>query len=122
MVLPCVLLLALLRGVHGGNGTSGPASLPPVTGDRNIDIVALLSLLVGTILWLLFLVFYFSWLLGYLLTLAVRWKLAKQGAHMHFYLRAVALSPLTGKLLFRDLRIVTPGYTLTILAGYLQFK
>lgn len=82
-------------------------------------MIWLLCSLVSSILWILYITFYNSRVIGYFLTKLVNRLYVKNA---FFKIGSLTLNPLAGKIMFRDIVYVCFDYTLRIEDGYIIFR
>ncbi|XP_066144647.1 bridge-like lipid transfer protein family member 1 isoform X4 [Euwallacea fornicatus] len=91
-------------------------SLDDLKMDSNFLI--LLFSLIFAVLWVIYITFYNSRILGYIITKVAN-KFMSEG---NFGIGSLSLNALSGKIMFRDFTYITHDYTLRIQDGYLIFR
>ncbi|KAI5636032.1 hypothetical protein NE865_11233 [Phthorimaea operculella] len=97
------------------NATS--LDLADITMDRNFFL--LVAALCSAVAWVVYMTYYNSRLLGFLLTRLIN-KFYFQDDN--FKIGSITLNALSGKIMFRDIVYITYDYTLRIQDGYLIFR
>ncbi|XP_048589365.1 transmembrane protein KIAA1109 homolog isoform X3 [Nematostella vectensis] len=101
--------------------TTGPRTFgPPIYPERDGGIVLLIVACLCSGLWLIYMTFYHSRLLGYILTEFINFKYMKEGHY--FQIGSFSFSILSGKIMFRDVKYITKDLSFRVVDGYAIFK
>ncbi|KRT82094.1 hypothetical protein AMK59_4621, partial [Oryctes borbonicus] len=95
----------------------GPMNLENITMDSNFAM--LLCSLIFAISWVIYITYYNSRLVGYIITKIVNRLFIRDG---YFKIGSFTLNALSGKVMFRDVAYITNDYSLRIQDGYLIFR
>uniref|UniRef100_A0AAR5PXA5 Bridge-like lipid transfer protein family member 1 C-terminal domain-containing protein n=1 Tax=Dendroctonus ponderosae TaxID=77166 RepID=A0AAR5PXA5_DENPD len=98
------------------NSTLHQVSLEDLKMDSNF--LMLLFSLIFAVLWVIYITYYNSRILGYIITKVAN-KFISEG---YFRIGSLSLNALSGKIMFRDFAYITHDYTLRIQDGYLIFR
>ncbi|CAG9772767.1 unnamed protein product [Ceutorhynchus assimilis] len=98
------------------NSTLHQVSLEDLKMDSNF--LMLLFSLIFAVLWVVYITYYNSRILGYVITKVAN-KFISEG---YFRIGSLSLNALSGKIMFRDFVYITHDYTLRIQDGYLIFR
>ncbi|KAF7285801.1 hypothetical protein GWI33_009982 [Rhynchophorus ferrugineus] len=82
------------------------------------NFLMLLFSLIFAVLWVIYITYYNSRILGYIITKLVN-KFISEG---YFKIGSLSMNALSGKIMFRDFIYITTDYTLRIQDGYLIFR
>ncbi|KAJ8666820.1 hypothetical protein QAD02_008482 [Eretmocerus hayati] len=102
---------------HGGFNISENVNFKDLAMDR--DLMWLLCSLVSAISWVIYITYYNSRILGYILT-----KLLNRftGRYTFIKVGSFTLCALSGKIMFRDVAYITTDYSVRVQDGYLIFR
>uniref|UniRef100_A0A6P7G1L5 Transmembrane protein KIAA1109 homolog isoform X3 n=1 Tax=Diabrotica virgifera virgifera TaxID=50390 RepID=A0A6P7G1L5_DIAVI len=99
------------------NITTKHLNLEDIKMDSNFAM--LLCSLVFAVSWVIYITYYNSRVMGYIITKVVNKLFIGEG---YFKIGSLTLNALSGKIMFRDLVYITHDYTLRIQDGYLIFR
>ena len=111
-VIYCLALVAAVRS----QSTTQP-STEPDSNNQTLIILAALA-----IIWIIFVTFFFSRLLAFIITRLLQWKVFKRSDSVYFSIGSVSISVISGVVAFRDLRYITKDWGLTVFDGYFQIR
>ncbi|KAK9751640.1 Kiaa1109 [Popillia japonica] len=100
-----------------GNRSGHGNLIEDITMDTNFAM--LLCSLIFAIAWVIYITYYNSRLVGYIITKIVNKLFIRDG---YFKIGSFTLNALSGKIMFRDVAYITSDYSLRIQDGYLIFR
>jgi hypothetical protein len=121
----------LISGDGVGEGVSDLLGFPAQGNPNNTEIVPLDSLkmdmgmawllfsLFSSIIWVVYITFYNSRVIGYFITRVMN-RMSIKGAY--FRIGSFTINPLAGKIMFRDVVYVTYDYSVRVQDGYVIFR
>ena len=72
------------------------------------------------VVWILFIAFYSTRCIGFVVTKFLQWQLRLRDAGIFLHVGSLSISPIAGRIVFRDIRFVTTSFAVTIVDGYFR--